>query len=1074
LLTRIIAIEKYTKHISISTITLEVCIMPTDQQLPTDETSRVTAKALAAAKEVIHKGGTQSEAAAAAKQVATNMLLKSKKKESDSSTVGGSDKSGKDSNTISSPSDNNSKKNGVGSDKASLATPPKISADKDTPKTSMSTKKNKSGKVVVVSGHPSNKSATKANVANSTANATVSTAASSSNAGSRLLNKFRKKKSSSDNVKKQKKKRSKKISKQKPATENKQAATATRSKVKTVPEEHDTNKEKVLTYSPNNEQQTQEVISQVCKSLNKSKKVGLTTAAKSAIQSIRNKSPTLPSTQSKHTKKRHPDYHPNHTTKHKHHHRRTSSSVGSLTNSSGGTSSGSSGSGSSYSTSYYYDTNTESLDSYEIEMLYNQKNMPAILDSVSSNASSYAQLRGKADQSNNDARGRSVESEDRYSPSIMSMYGLLDAVDDVLFPQNDDDKKSKKESKKRDTKIKDSTPKKQKDTLKEKKDTTTTKSKVVDISPKEKTKEKSSTTTKKKKVVIEKTPDKEPSGESWFWRLCGATQLLNCTETSIKTDDCSSTFQESQGSTTLDDYSSSNKEESIISLDGTDNTTKSGTAVSSTNKGQEVSSTTTSNEGKTKEAVTAEMLLQEVKNEKKKEEKVQNNDADDSTLDSSLLKAIGRGVMRDARKNSSSNKSTTSKIVVEEEESSLVLGKEEKGQDKNNDNGDKKAVAVAASNENESVSSKMKTMFRNTMGRCSVNPQYCNSQNLDNSLHYPSTQQAQPQPAALDDNPNWRDLVEDTVQTKQAATPAPVIREQSNVSQQPQQTPSHPSQHLQVEHFQTSVQPQQQHHFSPQQQVGIYQGNNQVVRQVGGGYQGSPSIQMNSPPQTVSPTSQRGVEQVWQPNYQVKPPVKVFTPSVPKVNSNFSVESMDEREDRYAGMEPQEEERREDPIMMSTAPPSSSSAVVYSNNILDQRQHGYQQQHMIRQDYNAGGGQQVPFNAQPQHPRPPMMSNISPNLKTQPQRYQHQRQYRPQQPVAQTRALPQTRPQFNSMPPPNNPRQQQQYHTPQQQRPPASYHHRVDPNPSSIGYYEQANSQPVSPQVYPRYRTFAA
>ena len=375
------------------------------------------------------------------------------------------------------------------------------------------------------------------------------------------------------------------------------------------------------------------------------------------------------------------------------------------------------------------------------------------------------------------------------------------------------------------------------------------------------------------------------------------------------------------------------------------------------------------------------------------------------------------------------------------------------------------------------------------MGRCSVNPQYCNSQNLDNSLHYPG-QQAQPQPAALDDNPNWRDFVEDTVQTKEAAAPvAPVIREQSNVSQQqqlvaqgqgyqaasgyqasPPPSTSNPSQHVQVGHFQTSVQPQQQHHFSPQQQVGGYQGNNQVVQ---GGYQGGPSIQMNTPPQ-ANPTSHRGAEQVWQPNYQAKPPVKVYSPSVPKVNSNFSVESMDEREDRYAGMEPQEEERRENPIMIGTAQPSSS-AVLYRNNIPEQRQQ-YQQQRivqqtngatrMIRQDYNAGG-QQVPFNAQ--HTRPLMTSNGN-----QPPQYQQQHQYRPRQSVVQTRApMPQTR-QFNAMPPPNNQMQQQQhYHKPQQQMP-ASYHHIVDPNPSSIGYYEQANPQPVTPQVSPRYRTFAA
>jgi hypothetical protein len=169
---------------------------------------------------------------------------------------------------------------------------------------------------------------------------------------------------------------------------------------------------------------------------------------------------------------------------------------------------------------------------------------------------------------------------------------------------------------------------------------------------------------------------------------------------------------------------------------------------------------------------------------------------------------------------------------------------------------------------------------------------------------------------------------------------------------------------------------------------------------------------------------------------------------------------MDEREDRYAGMEPQEEERREDPVMMGTAQPSTSSAVVYSNFVLDQRQQ-YQQQangstNMIRQDYNGGGHQ---FNAQ--HTRPPMMSNGNPNLSIQSPQYQQQHQYRPQQSVVQTRApMPQTRPQFNSMPPSNIPRQQQQYHKPQQpqqQRPqqlPASFHHRVDPNPSSVGYYE--------------------
>jgi len=276
------------------------------------------------------------------------------------------------------------------------------------------------------------------------------------------------------------------------------------------------------------------------------------------------------------------------------------------------------------------------------------------------------------------------------------------------------------------------------------------------------------------------------------------------------------------------------------------------------------------------------------------------------------------------------------------------------------------------------------------------------------------------------------------------------------------------------------VQPQQQLQFSPQQQVGGYQGN-QVVQ---GGYQSSPSVQMSSRPQAASPTSQRGVEQVWQPNYQTKPPVKVYSPSVPKVNSNFSVESMDEREDRYAGMEPQEEERREDPInLVGTNHPSSSSAVVYRNNIPEQRQQQYQQErmttvqqangstHMIRQNYN-GVGQQVPFSAQ--HSRPLVSNN--PNLNIQPPQYQQQQhQYRPQQSVVQTtRApMPQTRPQLNSMLPPNNQRQQQQYHKPQppqQQQPSASFHHRVDPNPSSIGYYEQANPQPVSP----RYRTFAA
>ena len=78
----------------------------------------------------------------------------------------------------------------------------------------------------------------------------------------------------------------------------------------------------------------------------------------------------------------------------------------------------------------------------------------------------------------------------------------------------------------------------------------------------------------------------------------------------------------------------------------------------------------------------------------------------------------------------------------------------------------------------------------------------------------------------------------------------------------------------------------------------------------------------------------------------------------------------------------------------------------------------------------------------------------------------------------ETRApMPQTRPQFNAMPLHSNQRQHHQYHKshpPQQQPPKASFHHIVDPNPSSIGYYEQANPQPVSTQVSPRYRTFAA
>jgi len=326
-----------------------------------------------------------------------------------------------------------------------------------------------------------------------------------------------------------------------------------------------------------------------------------------------------------------------------------------------------------------------------------------------------------------------------------------------------------------------------------------------------------------------------------------------------------------------------------------------------------------------------------------------------------------------------------------------------------------------------------------------------------------------------------------------------------------------------------------------------------MSQQASGQYQASSGYQASPPSQFQHPTPQEAREYIQMHSPQVSNlqiasqqqvvasqlPIVNREPShIPKVNSNFSVESDDDRQDRYAGM-PEEETEQQHPqhkpkpsqhnmvqmqdehVMRSdmaygdnrntmagqqrvevvnnsppVAPPTVTELVMSNTSLfsglLGDSETGSVEQHV---DGNGNGGQQgyrmqpvrmhmptsnkVPFNARQQYSEIMQIPPFNPNKQRmmsnsnnhQPPQYQQQ-EYHPLQQVGMTTR--DTQSQINVMGPPSDyhvQQQQQQYYQSQYQQPP--FNHGVDPN--SGVYYEERNPQPTSPHAYHGgYRTFAA
>jgi len=497
-----------------------------------------------------------------------------------------------------------------------------------------------------------------------------------------------------------------------------------------------------------------------------------------------------------------------------------------------------------------------------------------------------------------------------------------------------------------------------------------------------------------------------------------------------------------------------------------------------------------------------------------------NIDNTNSTNDSSLIKAMARGMVNGSRSFVQSTRppqaiETTFDGSTFETKDTYGTNKTSKGTNSKIVGGGEQLVNVeggvdlvsknSGKGGAESVSSKVKTILMNKNPFKSSNQCIGGGYQCGTSGYYvpPGGEEAGVEvfeggENADSSNINWRDMVQDTA-------PRDLDRGRSMSQQQ-----AASGQYQASSGYQTSPQSQFQHP-TPQE-----------AREY---------IQMHNPQVSNLPITSQGQQQ--QVVASQLPIVNREPSHIPKVNSNFSVESDDDRQDRYAGM-PEEEQEQYHPqpqhnmvqmqdghVMRSdlaydtntmvgqqrvemvtnsaqpvAATPPTVTELVMSNTslfsgLLGDSETGSVEQHV---DGNGNGGQQgyrmqpvrmhmptsnkVPFNARQQYSEIMQIPPFNPNKQRmmsnsnnhQPLQYQQQ-EYHPQQQVGMTTR--DTQSQINVMGPPSgyHVQQQQQYYQSQYQQPP--FNHGVDPN--SGVYYEERNPQPTSPHAYHGgYRTFAA
>jgi hypothetical protein len=256
-------------------------------------------------------------------------------------------------------------------------------------------------------------------------------------------------------------------------------------------------------------------------------------------------------------------------------------------------------------------------------------------------------------------------------------------------------------------------------------------------------------------------------------------------------------------------------------------------------------------------------------------------------------------------------------------------------------------------------------------------------------------------------NPNWRDNVADTVVTKAPSRTKKGVLEkeqqhqqqqyhhQHQIQQQPPQLPG------QMYHQHQGVAPVQPSGFFPEGSLNMMQNNREAygLSPVNNNYHsnGLPNVeQWQNPQYSQNSAMMRGEQQ------HIHSIIPVSREPSVKINANLSIESADERQDRYAGIEQHGVDRLDDRLVYTGRPYSSvggmamhqtamggygSVNITYNNEMAGQMYHGMEGNRTMGGNageivWNTNAGHQMML-AQQSSLHAPIVMSEDPNLASQ-------------------------------------------------------------------------------------------